>query len=121
MSAIAEPRLGGGFAVSVFFHGALVAAFFLLHAGTPPPTPPLYRVELFAAPAGERAVGAVQGSGTAAVPLDHATGYDGSLLISSAYQDKDSLNAIVVDPARSVTAYVIHEVRATTIPNCATR
>ena len=38
--------------------------------------------------------GAVPGSGTAAVPLDQATGYDGSLLISSAYQDKDSLNAI---------------------------
>jgi hypothetical protein len=60
VSAIAEPRLGGGFAVSVLFHGALVAAFFLLRAGTPPPTPPLYRVELFAAPAGERAVGVVQ-------------------------------------------------------------
>jgi hypothetical protein len=60
VSAIAEPRLGGGFAVSVFFHGALVAAFFLLRAGTPPPAPPLYRVELFAAPAGERAVGVVQ-------------------------------------------------------------
>jgi hypothetical protein len=36
----------------------------------------------------------VQGSGTAAVPLDQATGYDGSPLISSAYKDPDSLNAI---------------------------
>ena len=60
MSAIAEPRLGGGVAASVLFHGALVAAFFLLRAGAPPPTPPLYRVQLFAAPPGERAVGVVQ-------------------------------------------------------------
>ena len=68
MSAIAEPRLGGGFAVSVLFHGALVAAFFLLRAGTPPPTPPLYRVELFAAPPGERAVGVVQAQPAATPP-----------------------------------------------------
>ena len=40
------------------------------------------------------AAGAVQGSGTAAVPLDLATGYDGSPLISSAYRDPDSLTAI---------------------------
>ena len=60
MSAIAEPRLGGGVAASVLFHGALVAAFFLLRAGPPAPTPPIYRVELFAAPPGERAVGVVQ-------------------------------------------------------------
>jgi hypothetical protein len=39
------------------------------------------------------AAGAGQGSGTA-VPLDQATGYDGSPLISSAYKDPDSLNAI---------------------------
>ena len=38
--------------------------------------------------------GAVQGSGTAAVPLDQATGYDGSPLISSSYRDPDSLTAI---------------------------
>ena len=40
------------------------------------------------------AAGAVQGSGTAAVPLDQATGYDGSPLISSAYKDPASLTAI---------------------------
>lgn len=60
MSAIAEPRLGGGFAASVLFHGALVAAFFLLRPGTPPPSPPIYRVQLFAAPAGAPAIGVVQ-------------------------------------------------------------
>jgi len=60
VSAIAEPRLGGGAAVSVLLHGALVAAFFLLRAGTPPAMPPLYKVQLFAAPPGERAIGVVQ-------------------------------------------------------------
>jgi periplasmic protein TonB len=60
VSAIAEPRLGGGIAASVLFHGMLVAAFFLLRPGAPPPTPPLYRVQLFAAPPGERAIGVVQ-------------------------------------------------------------
>jgi hypothetical protein len=60
VSAIAEPRLRGGVAASVLFHGGLVAAFFLLRPGAPPPTPPLYRVQLFAAPPGERAIGVVQ-------------------------------------------------------------
>jgi hypothetical protein len=68
VSAIAEPRLGGGFAVSVLFHGALVAAFFLLRAGTPPAMPPLYKVQLFAAPSGERAIGAVQEQPTVKPP-----------------------------------------------------
>lgn len=60
MTAIAEPRLGGGFAASVLFHAALIAAFFVLRPGPPPPTPPIYRVQLFAAPPGERAIGVVQ-------------------------------------------------------------
>lgn len=67
-AAVAEPRLGGGFVASVMFHGALVAAFFLLRPGQLPPTPPLYRVELFAAPPGERQVGAVQPQPTPAPP-----------------------------------------------------
>lgn len=60
MSAVAEPRLGGGVVASVMFHGALVAAFFLLRPGSMPPAPPVYRVQLFAAPPGERQVGVVQ-------------------------------------------------------------
>ena len=68
MSAIAEPRLRGGFAVSVFLHGGLVAAFFLLRPGAPPAMPPLYKVQLFAAPAGERAIGAVAEQPTAKPP-----------------------------------------------------
>src|SRR5690348_5998350 len=42
------------------FHGALVAAFFFLRPGALPPAPPVYRVELFAAPPGERQIGVVQ-------------------------------------------------------------
>ena len=60
MSAVAEPRLGAWFALSVLLHGGLVAAFFVLRPGAPPAGPPIYRVRLIAAPAGERAIGVVQ-------------------------------------------------------------
>ena len=73
MSAIAEPRLGGGFAASVLFHGALVAAFFFLRPGEPPPSPPIYRVQLFAAPPGERAIGVVQNQPTPTPPPETKT------------------------------------------------
>jgi outer membrane protein assembly factor BamB len=45
---------------------------------------------------------AVQGSGTAAVPLDQATGYDGSSLISSSYRDPASLTAIAATVRNTV-------------------
>ena len=48
------------------------------------------------------AAGAGQGSGTAAVPLQQATGYDGSPLISSAYHDPDSLTAIAATVRNTV-------------------
>ena len=50
------------------FHGALVAAFFLLRPGAMPPAPPVYRVQLFAAPPGERQVGVVQEQPTPTPP-----------------------------------------------------
>lgn len=53
------PRLAGGLVVSVALHGGLVAAFFLLRPPPSPPSPPVYRVQLVAAPSGERAIGAV--------------------------------------------------------------
>lgn len=64
MTAVAEPRLSGGFTASVMLHGTLLVALFLLLPRTqPPPAPPLYRVDLVAAPAGVRREGA-----TAAAP-----------------------------------------------------
>ena len=60
MSVAAEPRLGAGIVASVLLHAGLVGAFFVLRPGAPPPGPPIYRVRLIAAPAGERAIGVVQ-------------------------------------------------------------
>jgi protein TonB len=45
---------------SVLLHAALIGFFLLLRPGAPPPTPPVYRVDLVAAPAGERAAGVVK-------------------------------------------------------------
>lgn len=59
-SEVRDPRLAGGLALSVLLHGGLVVAFFVLRSPPPPPTPPVFRVQLFAAPAGERAIGVVQ-------------------------------------------------------------
>lgn len=60
MTAVAAPRLTGGIVASVVLHGAAIAAFVFLRPSAPPPMPPLYRVQIFAAPPGERAVGVVQ-------------------------------------------------------------
>jgi periplasmic protein TonB len=62
VSAVAAPvpRLVGGFAASVLLHGGLIALFLFAHASTPPAPAPPYMVHLLAAPAGERALGAVQ-------------------------------------------------------------
>lgn len=60
MSAVASPRLASGFAVSVVLHGGLVAVFLFAHVSRPSAGPPPYMVQLIAAPAGERAIGAVQ-------------------------------------------------------------
>jgi protein TonB len=60
VSAASAPRLSGGIVASVLLHGALVAAFVALRPPPAPLSPPLYRVQLFAAPPGPRAVGVVQ-------------------------------------------------------------
>jgi hypothetical protein len=55
------PRLSMGVAASVLFHAGLVAAFiFLTGHAREAATPPLYRVQLLAAPAGPRAAGVVE-------------------------------------------------------------
>jgi protein TonB len=45
---------------SVLLHALLIALVVLFRPGTPPPSPPVYRVDLVAAPAGERAAGVVK-------------------------------------------------------------
>jgi TonB family protein len=60
VSAVAAPRLAGGVAASVLLHGGLIAAFLLLRSPASPPPPQMIQVHMIAAPAGERAIGAVQ-------------------------------------------------------------
>ncbi|MEP6495752.1 MAG: energy transducer TonB [bacterium] len=55
-----EPRLSTGVFVSILLHGAVIAAFIVLRSGSSAPLPPMYKVQLIAAPAGERAIGVVQ-------------------------------------------------------------
>jgi periplasmic protein TonB len=63
VTADSAPRLAGGFLASALLHGGIVAALILLASPRPPmPGPPLYRVQLIAAPAGDRAVGVVEPS-----------------------------------------------------------
>ena len=45
---------------SLLLHLVLVALFVLFRPGPPPPAPPIYRVDLVAAPSGERAAGVVK-------------------------------------------------------------
>lgn len=45
---------------SLLLHALLVAVFLLFRPGAPPPSPPVYRVDLVAAPPGERAAGIVK-------------------------------------------------------------
>jgi protein TonB len=60
VTAASAPRLTGGFFASLLLHGGVIA---LLVLYTVPrqsaPSPPLYRVQLIAAPAGDRAAGVV--------------------------------------------------------------
>ena len=55
-----RPLLGAPLATSVLVHVALIALFYLARPGPPLPSPPIYRVELVAAPPGERAIGVVR-------------------------------------------------------------
>jgi hypothetical protein len=55
-----EPRLGSGFIVSIILHGGLVAAFLAARPGVAPPAPPMFKVQLVAAPIAEPTVGLAQ-------------------------------------------------------------
>jgi hypothetical protein len=60
VSVVPAPRLTGGLVASVVFHGALIAGLFALRPPAEPMQPPMYRVQLIAAPAGDMAAGVVQ-------------------------------------------------------------
>jgi outer membrane biosynthesis protein TonB len=60
VTAAPAPRLTAGVVASVLLHGGLIAAFLLVRTPAPPPSPPMIMVRMFAAPAGDRAIGAVQ-------------------------------------------------------------
>jgi hypothetical protein len=66
----AAPRLGSGVALSVVLHGGLLAALYLLRPAADPAGPPVYRVQLIAAPAGERSIGVVQDAPAVAAPVE---------------------------------------------------
>jgi outer membrane biosynthesis protein TonB len=55
-----RPLVGLPLAISLAVHVALIALFYLARPGTLPPSPPIYRVDLVAAPPGERAAGVVR-------------------------------------------------------------
>ena len=55
-----EPRLSAGFVLSVLLHGGLVAAFIVTRPGPPPPSPPIFRVNLVAAPIAPPSAGVAQ-------------------------------------------------------------
>jgi periplasmic protein TonB len=54
------PRLTLPLGGSVLLHAAALTALFVFHPPAPPIMPPVYRVNLVAAPAGPRAIGTVQ-------------------------------------------------------------
>jgi protein TonB len=70
VTVIAAPRLGSGVALSVLLHGGLFAALFLFRPGPDAASPPVYRVQLIAAPAGERAIGVVQEAPAVVPPVE---------------------------------------------------
>ena len=60
MAARRAPGLGGPLMVSVLLHGAAIAVFALWKGVGEVEMPPMYRVDLVAAPPGERAAGVVR-------------------------------------------------------------
>lgn len=64
MSATVTPRLSGGMVASFVLHSGVIAALFILRPGAARPSAPVYRVQILAAPAGERAAGVVRDRAT---------------------------------------------------------
>src|SRR5688572_9917738 len=68
MRDLAAPRFTSALGMSAALHVALVATLVLTRGPTAPPRPPVYRVNLVAAPPGARAIGAVTPPSTRPVP-----------------------------------------------------
>jgi periplasmic protein TonB len=60
--------IGGAFALSILLHAAVVLPFVFLKAAPEPSLPPMYRVDLVAAPPGPRAMGVVRETPPAVEP-----------------------------------------------------
>ncbi|HET7458226.1 MAG TPA: TonB C-terminal domain-containing protein [Gemmatimonadaceae bacterium] len=71
MSATAVPRRGaaGPIGASLLLHVAAAAAFLVVRPSAQPPAPPIYRVDIVAAPPGPRAIGAVTPAATPPPPV----------------------------------------------------
>jgi protein TonB len=69
MTARRAPRsLAGPIGASAVLHAAIILPFLIMHAAAGAPMPPMYKVELLAAPPGERAVGVVSNAPAPVVP-----------------------------------------------------
>ena len=66
------PRLGVPIGLSAALHVAAVASLLFVRGERAPALPPMYRVNLIAAPAGERAIGAITPAPTAPSPTPPA-------------------------------------------------
>ncbi|MGH7689772.1 MAG: TonB C-terminal domain-containing protein [Gemmatimonadaceae bacterium] len=58
---------------SVVLHAAVLTALFVLRPPAPPALPPVYRVQLIAAPAGPRAIGVVRAIPSVPAPIEQIT------------------------------------------------
>jgi periplasmic protein TonB len=69
MTARRAPRsLAGPIGASAVLHAAIILPLLIVHAASSVALPPMYKVELIAAPPGERAVGVVTSAPAPAVP-----------------------------------------------------
>lgn len=59
-SPLERRGLAAPVSVSALLHALVLTAFVVMGPGAPPPSPPVYRVNLVAAPPGERAIGVVR-------------------------------------------------------------
>ncbi len=69
----ARPSLKLPIGASLLLHAAAVTALIVLRPPPPPPLPPVYRVQLIAAPAGPRAIGVVRATPSVPQTIEKVT------------------------------------------------